>query len=460
MAVRGKYQKQMATLLAAAKKESLDLEDILPEPMLDHLQDTAELKAARVYTKELKDREKELQAANDILKSKLEEKLDEIRNLPGNIENLKVDLQHALHQVAIHKMMSDDACDRAEHYRYQLEKVMDKEQDDSGATDTIRRLQAEVGDLQNFITNLVAGNRKTVEMVARLRESDARSIEMKDKALAEKDAELAKTAMELKKKDELLADIRKEIEEAKSFLAESDNLDVTIPNDSEMPENDSDEECSKLQELEQEINLEEKNIELEEQLIAAKEQKDDLKAQLSSARLQLTHLTVSHEQTISSQNFKDKLVTVALGETKTLNRCYYAMLQVMNTFNTILKTTSAYQSMGSADIVMQLDEAQDAIEDYSTSRQLMPVNTEMLADVCGDEIALRKELEFLAKSATDSQIELEEIVVGFWGFLDQLSSDSKLLSYLNGKLCQMTSVTHVVNLSPQDMWIDDYDPDY
>jgi CII-binding regulator of phage lambda lysogenization HflD len=460
MAVRGKYQKQMAAFLAAAKTDSLNLEDILPEPMLDHLQDTAELKAARVYTKELEDREKELQAANDILTSKLEEKLDEIRNLPGNIETLKVDWQHALHQVAIHKMMSDDACDLAEHYRYQLKKVVDKKQDDSGATDTIRRLQTQVGDLQNFITNLVADNRNTVEMVARLRESDAQSIEMKDKALAEKDTELANKAMELTKKDELLAEIRKEIEEAKSFLDESDNLDATIPNDSEPPENDSDEDCFKLQELERDINLEEKNLELEEQLLAAKAQNDDLEAQLSSARSQLTHLTVSHEQTISSQNLKDKLVTAALGETKTLSRCYYAMLQVMNTFNTILKTTSAYQSMGSADIVMQLDEAQDALEDYSAARQLMPVNTEMLADVYGDEIALRKELEFLAKSATDSQIKLEDIVVRFWGFLDQLSSDPKLLSYLNGKLCQMTPVTQVIDLSPQDEWIDDYDPDY
>lgn len=92
------------------------------------------------------------------------------------------------------------------------------------------------------------------------------------------------------------------------------------------------------------------------------------------------------------------------------------------------------------DLFSQLDATHDALEEYLNISKLMRGATKEPIEDDMDQIALREELEFLARSATESQLHLETICTDFCGFFNRLSYDPKVLSDLNGMMCDADRV--------------------
>ncbi|KAJ4364764.1 hypothetical protein N0V95_000712 [Ascochyta clinopodiicola] len=386
MAGRGEYQKQIVALMAAAKAENLNFEDVLPAKILEHFEVMTELKAARELIKELDDRGGQLQTANETLTKKLSHKQKEIDDLPEEFKALKVELHQAQRQITLHKTMSEDSRQRSERYQRQLKETAAKQQTDASAADKIERLQAEVQDQQTIIAKLVEENQAAEAMSAQLRESDL-------KALAQKDKQLAKKVEELTGKNELLAKLDKELDEAFSLMT----------CDTEMLVDDPQEEPTVVQQ-------------------------ENLQHAGSSTRREA------------------QFSAAIISEMKPLNRFYQAVFQVVNAFAMIFQATSIKDIPPVSYIGDQLDAAQIALGDYIDIKDMMRASIEELGGNDMDQIALLHELDVLAASATNSQIDLEVVHMGFWNFLNQLSDDPKMLSNLNGALCDADRV-HIIDLN-------------
>lgn len=425
MASRGEFQKQMAALVGAAKAKDLTLENILPQEMLEHFQEMIQLKEAQAYIKELEEREKKLQAANDTLTKDLDEKRAVIEDLPEEFKAMKVDLKQAKRQIILHKEIAEDARERAEHYQRQLKEVTNKQQTDASTTEKIEQLQIEIDDQQALITKLVEDSRTTNATFAQLRKSDTKAIEKKDKELAkknmelaDKDKKLAEKDKELAEKDEVLAQIRYEFRKVSD-----DNVTSMETELNDTVSMMSDETDTMIEDLEKEdLELQEQNLNLE--------------VQISTTKAQLHQLSLSHEQVISSETRKAHLSAAAVTEIKPLTRFYKAMLQVLKSYAELFQTSpDNVPNMSVIDTM--LEEASDALESYLEMNKLMRAGVEECENDDMDHIALRKELESLAEYATDSQISVETIRHGFWDFLEQLSNEPKVLSTMNGMLCDV-----------------------
>ncbi|KZM24721.1 uncharacterized protein EKO05_0007072 [Ascochyta rabiei] len=389
MAGRGEYQKQIAALIAAAKAKNLKLEDTLPEETLKHFGDMTELKAARELIKELDDREKQLQAANETLTKKLNKKQEEIDDLPGDFKALEVELHQAQRQIALHKTMSEDSRQRTERYQRQLKEIADKQQADASAAEKIERLQAQVEDQQTIIAKLLEENQAAEAVSAQLRESDLKALAQKDKQLAQRDEELTE-------KDELLAKLDKELDDACSLMSCDTEALVSDP-----PEDP--------------LTVQQENVE---------------KSKFSTHR-------------------EAQFSAAIISEMKPLNRFYKAVFQIVNAFAMIFQATSTKDIPSLSCVGTQLDAAQVALGDYIDIKNMMRASMEELGADDMDQIALLHELDVLATSATNSQINLEVVHMGFWNFLNQLSDDPKMLSNLNGALCDADRV-HIIDLDGCD----------
>ncbi|KAF9695619.1 hypothetical protein EKO04_006375 [Ascochyta lentis] len=422
MADRGEYQKQMAALLAAAKAKNLKFEEILPEDMLGHSKEMTELKAARELIKQLDDRGKELQAANETLTKNLKKKQKEIDDLPEEFKALKVELQQIQRQIVLHKTMSEDSQERAERYQRQLKEFTFKQQTDTSNANQVERLQVEVGDLQTLIAKLLEENRSAEATSAQLHESDLKALAQKDKQLAIKEKELAE-------KNELLAKICKELVDGdENDPAELNDACSLMFSDTETLVGDPSEDPLVMQQ--ERIDLMQQNLDLEKQI-------QDLKEQITATKSQLdqTCSSLSHEQTNSPTRHEGQLSASVISEMKPLNRFYKAVSQIVNAFAMIFQATSANDIPSLSHLGAQLDMAQHALDEYMDIKNMMRASIEEWSKDDMDHIALRSELDDLASSATESQIKLEVINMGFWTFLNQLSYDPKMLSNLNGALC-------------------------
>lgn len=430
MAGRGEYQKQMTAILAAAKAKDLDFEDILPEEMLEHFHEMTELQAARELIRELEARENELRTANEALTKEVHKKQEEIDDLPEGVKALELELKQAQRQIKLHKEVAEDARERAERYQRQLKEIASKRQADISAADKIEHLQTEVKDQQDFIAKLVEDHRAAETISAQLRESDLEALAKKDKQLAKKDKELTE-------KDELLAKIREEAEEIKSIKAELDDACSGVSFETETLVEDLADDTLVVQQ--ENIELLQRNLELEQRT-------KDLEGQLTATKLQLNQVcsSLAHEQFMSSEDRKARLSAALLSELKPLNRFYKSVFLITDAYAKIFHATSE-DDIPSLDYVRGLlDITQNALDDYWEVNKLMRSVTQSTADDM-DQTALHKELDALAESAYDSQLNLEGIQLGFWSFLNQLSEDPKMLSNLNGVLCAAPRL-HMIEL--------------
>lgn len=414
---RGEYQKQLAALVASANANNLKFDDILPDGLKEHFQEMTELQRAREYVKDLEEREKGLLAEKDALKMELSEKQIEIDNLPTEHQARKVELHQAERQIALYKETSEDLAKRAERYRRQLEDVVVQKQAGASATEKIEHLNTQIIDQQAVIDKLMDDNRKFEVMFQQLREADVKALDHKEKQLA--------------KKDEMLAELRQQLKEAQvcktaSGTTWSESLDEF--DDAEtLVDGMSDDSLA----------LQEQNIDLLQQNLSLSHDKEALQDECVMAKMEIAELKAASDDTKTqyhiNQDRKAQLLAAAISEVKTLNRFYKAGFDVLNHFAEAFHTEKADMPSNTY-IEEQLDTAQDALAGYISVKQVVRAVTDV---TCADEdqVALYKELDSLGASAADSMSSLEILSTGFWRFLGQLSDDPKLLSHVNGALC-------------------------
>ena len=427
MAGRSEYQKQLVALVAAAKANNLKFEDILPQEMLDRFQDMAKLTTAREYIKQLEECEKDLRATNETLTNDLKEKQLEIGSLPADHQALKVDLQQAQRQISLYKKTSEDAQERVQRYRRQLDEIVNKQQADVSAAEKVKDLQIQIEDQQAVINKLMNDNRKAEAVFERLRESDIKALERKDNQLAKKEKELAE-------KDEMLAELHKRVGEAKyaetTFIEATSILSIDIGDKETLLHEANDDHLEVQQEN---IELLQQNLALSEDNNALKDQNAALNSQLYKV-VELYEMSLSH-QPVPSEAPKAQLLINAVPEAKPLNRFYKIFRQVIGVFAQMFRKSSQEEALPLSSLANQLDAAQNALDDYYVANAVMRTITEEAGYDDTDQVALRMELDSLAQSASESLFSLNILYAEFWGFLNQLSDDPKILSSLNGALC-------------------------
>ncbi|KAJ8116663.1 hypothetical protein OPT61_g1949 [Boeremia exigua] len=407
MASRGDYQKQLAALVANARANNLQFDDILPDDLKEHFQDLAELKRARNCIKELEDQEKELRAERDALNMRLAQKQREIDNAPAKYQAMIVDLHQAKHQIALYKNLSEDRTNRAERYRRQLDDFVGKKQADASAAEKIEDLETRIEGQQNIIDKLMEDNRKSEIMYEQLRQSET-------KALRKKDEQLAKMNNELAEKDSLLSLVLQDTKMSKKSLTGSDGESLDDVSDSETLSTSPDDLLS----------LEEQNLDLLQQNVSLSEDNEALRDQNVMMKAALAELTESYE-CAKAQCDKQNALSAAVSEVKTLNRFYKAAFNVLNELAEAFHATQV--DLLPSCIDDHLDAAQDALLGYDSVKRVVRA----LSGSDEDQVALCKELDSLGAAAADSMAILELFHSGGWHFLSHLSDEPKLLSQLN-----------------------------
>lgn len=419
MAGRGEYQKQLAVLVAAAKANNLKFKDIVPDDLQEEFLEKKQLKEALEHIKDLEDREKELRAAKETLAKELDEKQSEIDNLPTEYQSMKIDLQQAQRQISLHKDTITDLNKRVERYRAQAKDIVDTKQADAAAAEKIENLQMGIKDQQTVINKLMDDNRKSEVMFKQLREADASALERKDNLLAKKDKELAK-------KEDLLAELRQRAQKTHNATVARDGIVFVSSDDDDGTKTLVDASQDELLATqEQNIDLLQRNLSLSVQNRALEEQHIQMKTQLY--------------QTLASQEYSDRSFAAIVSETKTLFRFYQASSQVLGSFAKSFSSSKA-DIPSLAYIESQLDAAQEALNGYFEVQKVVRAINNQPDKNAMDQVALYKELDSLAATASDSASSLEILHSGLWSFLNQLSHDPKMLSGLNGALCDIARV--------------------
>ncbi len=422
MAGRGKYQKQVADLVASAEAENLKIEDILPEDILGHFQELGELKVARELIKDHQYREKELQAANETLEKKLKEKRKEIEDVPEETKALRVDLQQAQRQIELHKALLKDAQERSERYQRQLKEIVDKRQADDLNIAKIERLQTEVDEQQAFITKLVEENRAIEATYTKQRVVDVKTTQQMEKELAKCQEDLATMRAQFRKayRDTTLADVgfndTATITSGTTVtwveVGESAKSDIwSTASGKSITSITSDESIAIIAELEDKaINLEEQNLNLEQTI------------ELVSR---------SHDQIQDLETRKARMSAAAVSEIKPLNRFYTAVLQILRLYAEIFNMSSTgTPDFSTIDTVF--DSAYSALGDYYTVNEIMRADVEETNLDDADQIALRKELGALAQCAATSQLSLEALRGGFLDFVGRIYCEPEIQSCVDG----------------------------
>ncbi|KAJ4376584.1 hypothetical protein N0V86_006698 [Didymella sp. IMI 355093] len=416
MAGRGEYQKQLAALWSTAKAHNLKFTDIIPDDLEEEFSQMKELKEAREMIENFQKHEEQLQAAKEALTKDLNEKQSEIDNLPAEYQSAKIDLQQAQRQLTNNKDTIYDLNERIERYRTQAKGIIAIKQADASATEKIENLQMEVENQQNVINKLKEDNRKSVKMFEQLREADTKALERKQTLLAKKDKELAEKKTELARMEGLLADLRQQMthndnttQEVVSYVLSDidDGVETLLgpAHDDLLAEN---------------VDLLQRNLRLAEDNRALEEQHVQMKTQL-------------HE-ILASQESSDRVFAAVVSETKTLFHFYQASSEVIASFaNSFSAEKVNIPSL--YDIEKQLDAAQEALRGYFEVKDVVRAinNLPDINDL--EQVALCKELDSLAATASDSAINLEALHISLWAFLNQLSHDPKMMSDLNGALC-------------------------
>ncbi|KAF3037019.1 hypothetical protein E8E11_004169 [Didymella keratinophila] len=431
MAGRGEYQKQLAALWTTAKANNLKFTDIMPEDMEEEFSQLKELQEARDMVKTLQEREDQLQAAKEAMNKDLNEKQAEIDNLPAEYQSAKIDLQQAQRQIANNKDTIDDLNNRIERYRAQAKDVLVNKKTDAAAAERLENLQMQVQDQQTVIQKLKDDNRKSTALSEQYRETDRKALKRKDNLLAKKDSELTE-------KMKQLADKEAELLEAAHALAEKDNEiehleDLLTGLRDQMQkskghttamggENGVEPLTDSLHDeflaaQAENIDLLQRNLRLAEDNRALEEQHIQMKTQL--------------QETLASHESSDHVFAAVVSETKTLFRFYQASSQVVHSFADFFSSGNATVESFTK-IEEQLDSAQEALKGYFQVKDVIRVIPES-SDT--EQVVLCKELDSLAATASDSVSNLETLHVVLWSFLSQLSHDPKMMTNLNGALC-------------------------
>jgi hypothetical protein len=438
MAGRGEYQKQLAALWSTAKAHNLKLTDIIPDDLKDEFSQMKELEEAREMIKNSQEREEQLQAAKGALIKDLNKKQLEINNLPAEYQSAQIDLQQAQRQLANNKDTIDNLNERIERYRTQAEGIIAIKQADASATEKLENLQMKVEDQQNVINKFKEDNRKSMEMFEQLHEADTKELERKQTLLAKKEKELAEKDTELAQMEGLIAGLRQQMTHNDNPILEvvacisSDNDDgVEILLD---PAHDD--------LLAENIDLLQRNLRLAEDNRALEEQHVQMKTQLY--------------EILASQESSDRIFAAVVSETKTLFRFYQASSEVITSFaNSFSAEKVDIPSLH--DIEKQLDAAHEALKGYFEVKDVVRAisNLPDINDL--EQVALCKELDSLAAAASYSAINLETLHVGLLAFLNQLSHDPKMMSDLNGALCDEDRrrrdshhLVHIIDLNSCD----------
>lgn len=434
MAGRSEYQKQLAALWTTAGANKLKFADIMPESIEEEFSQLNELQEARNMVKDLQERENQLQVANEALVKELNEKQAEIDNLPAEYQSAKIDLQQAQRQIANNKDTIDDLNNRIERYRAQAKDVVAMKQTDAAAAEKLENLQMQVQDQQTVIQKLKDDNRKSTALFEQYRETDRKALKRKDNLLVKKDLELAEKTKQLADKDA-------ELLEAIHALAEKDNglehlEDLLAGMHGRMRRSkghattlDGNNDVEPLTDplfddflaaQTENIALLQRNLRLAEDNRALEEQHIQMKAQL--------------QETLASHESLDRLFAAVVSETKTLLRFYQASSQVIHSFADFFSSGNATVESFTK-IEHQLDSAQEALKGYFQVKDVMRVGPDSPDDGDTEQIALCRELDSLAATASDSVSNLETLHVVLWTFLSQLSHDPKMMSALNSALC-------------------------
>lgn len=403
MAGRGAYQKQIAAIITAAAADSLTIDDILPHEIQEHFHDLVELKRARAYILELEGREKELQAAKETLTSTLANMRLKIDDLPTEHQARKTELQQAYRQIALHKETSDNLNQRVQRYQQQLKNTVDKRQTDDSTAKQIKELHTRVADQQAIIAKLLEDHRESEALYETIQQCDKNALELKDNELAKKDHQLMQ-------QDDLIAQLRLDVQDAIDDKAALEELDP--------------------------VALQEENIGLSSQNLSLSEDNQALQDQYDIVKEQLGKLMAAQ-----GKDPKAQLFAAAISETKTLNRFYKAAFQVLNALSGTLHEDAKIPSRSF--IENHLDAAQEALNGCRVVKDVMRAGTDVAGVLDPDQAALCTELDTMAKSAADAMISIETLHNGFWEFLNQLSDDPKLLSELNYVLCESDRVSTV-----------------
>ncbi|KAF3041170.1 hypothetical protein E8E12_009515 [Didymella heteroderae] len=441
MAGRGEYRKQLAALWATAKAQNLKFKDIVPENMEEEFSHMKEIQEARDMVKSLQGRENQLQAAKEGLIKNLNEKQAEIDNLPAEYHSAKIDLQQARRQIANNKDTIDDLNNRIERYRAQAKEIVAKKQTNAAAAENLENLQMEVQNQQTIISKLKDDNRKSAALFEQLRETDRKALMSKDRLLEKKDKELAERTMQLVEKDTellgavnalegkdkelahlgyLLADLRHRMQKSndentalEEEIASSDDNNVL-----KMLVGPSQDDFLAMQA--ENIDLLQRNLRLAEDNHALEEQHIQMKTQLREA--------------LTSHGSSDRIFAAVVSETKTLFRFYQTSSHVIGSFADFFAAEKdTVQSL--SNIGKELDSMQEALSGYFEVKNMVRAihRSPDLNDT--EQVALCKELDSLAATASESVINLENLHIVLWSFLDQLSHDPKMMSDLNGALC-------------------------
>jgi hypothetical protein len=202
------------------------------------------------------------------------------------------------------------------------------------------------------------------------------------------------------------------------------------------------------------LEVQQENIELLQQNLALSEDNNALKDQNAALNSQLYKVVELYEMSLSHQPVpseapKAQLLINAVPEAKPLNRFHQIFRQVIGVFAQMFRISSQEEALPLSNLANQLDAAQNALDDYYVAKDVMRAITEEADYDDTDQIALRKELDSMAQSASESLFSLNILYTDFWGFLNQLSNDPKMLSSLNGALCDADRI-HVIDLDSCD----------
>lgn len=416
MTGRGDCQKQLAALWATAKSYDLTFEDIVPEHMKEEISQWKEIAESRELIKDLQEREEQLKAANEALNSDLVEKQLQIDNAPAEHQSTIIDLQQAQRQVANNKDTIDDLTERVGRYRAQAKGIVAIKQADAAATEKLENLQMEIQGQQILIGKLTEDNRKFIAMSEQLHEADAKALKRKEFLLARKEKELVE-------KEDLITKLRQQAHNMHSIgivsSADDDDYTTTL---SEQLQDDL------VMTREENIDLLQRNLELSEHNRALVEQ-------YKQTKTQLYEVLASHESL-------DPNFAAIVSETKTLSRFHQASSRALDSFVAFFSASKSNRS-SLTHIGVQLNAAQEALGGYFEVKNIVRTTDNQLDNENPDQVALYKELDSLAEWASDSVISLETLYSGLWSFLNQLSHDPKMLSDLNGALCDYGSVQNV-----------------
>jgi hypothetical protein len=178
-------KQRLSHIFSDAQTQGYKIGDIMSSELQEHLSQKKELDAAHEEHRQMKSREKTLQAANDALQTLLREKEDELDNQPENFKAFKVDLKQAQRQIDYYKGLAEDSQRRADRYQQILTQATKDQLVISEVVAKNKQLQHELVRYELTIRKLQEDNERAAENFARMRDEDKKAMAANDTKLAE-----------------------------------------------------------------------------------------------------------------------------------------------------------------------------------------------------------------------------------------------------------------------------------